>query len=148
MYKTRLLKALSLIVCIVLIAAVALFTTGCSDKQDADITASISSESTTAKELGEGKTSFNFEVVDANGNLTSFVINTDEKTVGDALLKVGLIDGEDGLYGLYVKSVNSITYDYEKDGKYWAFYVDNEYAVEGVDLTEIDTSKTYCFKAE
>ena len=101
MYKTRLLKALSLIVCIVLIAAVALFTTGCSDKRDADITASISSESTTAKELGEGKTSFNFEVVDDNGNLTSFVINTDEKTVGDALLKVGLIDGEDGPYGLY-----------------------------------------------
>ena len=38
--------------------------------------------------------------------------------------------------------------DYEKDGAYWAFYVDGAYAVEGVDMTEIVESSVYQLRAE
>ena len=45
---------------------------------------------------------------------------------------MGLIAGEDSDYGLYVKTVNGVTVDYDTDGKYWAFYVDGEYAATDV----------------
>ena len=69
-------------------------------------------------------------------------------TVGAALLSLGLIAGEDSDYGLYVKTVNGVTVDYDADGKYWAFYVDGEYAATGVDSTDITAGATYTFKAE
>ena len=100
------------------------------------------------QEIGEGEKSFTFIVYDGNGNNTIFTVHTDEKTVGDALMKVGLISGEDGDYGLYVKTVNGTTLDFDKDGKYWAFYVNGEYAVSGVDTTEITEGGLYEFRAE
>lgn len=100
------------------------------------------------QEIGEGEKSFTFIVYDGNGNNTIFTVHTDEKTVGDALMKVGLISGEEGDYGLYVKTVNGTTLDYDTDRKYWAFYVDGEYAVSGVDTTEITEGTLYEFRAE
>ena len=61
---------------------------------------------------------------------------------------MGLIAGEDSDYGLYVKTVNGVTVDYDTDGKYWAFYVDGEYAATDVDSTDITAGATYTFKAE
>ena len=76
------------------------------------------------------------------------MIKTDKETVGEALLENGLIAGEDGQYGLYVKTVNGITLDYDKDGKYWAFYEENTYANQGVDSTPIKEGGVYTFKPE
>jgi len=100
------------------------------------------------QEIGEGEKSFTFIVYDGSGNNSLFTVYTDEKTVGDALMKVGLISGEDSDYGLYVKTVNGTTLDYDTDGKYWAFYVNGEYAVSGVDTTEITEGGLYEFRAE
>ena len=83
--------------------------------------------------LGEGSVKFTF-MVDADGNETNFVVSTDKETVGDALLELNLIEGDDSEYGLYVKTVNGITADYDTDGTYWAFYVNGEYASTGVYL--------------
>jgi len=98
--------------------------------------------------LGEGSVSFMFNVVNANKETSYFQINTDETTVGAALLNLGLIEGEDSEYGLYVKTVNGITADYTTDGVYWAFYIDGEYAMTGVDSTEITAGATYTFAVE
>ncbi|NBI58393.1 DUF4430 domain-containing protein [Lachnospiraceae bacterium] len=98
--------------------------------------------------LGEGETQFPFTVVDQEGEETLFEIHTDKETVGEALQDVGLIEGEEGEYGLFVKTVNGITADYDKDGVYWAFYVNGEYAAEGVDSTKITEGDTYAFKVE
>ena len=80
--------------------------------------------------------------------MTKFLVKTDKTTVGAALLEVELIAGEDSQYGLYVKTVNGITLDYDKDGKYWAFYIDGEMTMSGVDSTDIAEGATYEFKAE
>lgn len=150
MKKTSLFKLLSLIVCAVLIAVTALFTIGCSDtKNNADdVSSATVSTQNEAEQVGEGKTSFNFEVVDADKNVSTFIVYTDKTTVGDALEEAGLIAGDESEFGLYVKTVNGITCDYDKDGKYWAFYIGDEYASTGVDSTEIESGKTYSFKAE
>ena len=65
--------------------------------------------------LGEGQTKFNFSVVDKDAKETTFEIRTDKKTVGEALLDVNMIEGDNGAYGLYVKTVNGITADYDVD---------------------------------
>ncbi len=82
-------------------------------------------------------------VVAAGESSVTFTVHTDKDTVGAALLEHGLIAGEDGLYGLYVKVVNGITADFDEDQSYWAFYVNGDYAMSGVDLTEIDESAEY-----
>ncbi|MBQ2923597.1 MAG: DUF4430 domain-containing protein, partial [Tyzzerella sp.] len=51
-------------------------------------------------------------------------------------------------YGLYVKTVNGTTLDYDKDGMYWSFYINGDYAMTGVDVTEIKAGEKYSFKAE
>lgn len=142
MKKTQFTKLLASLVCIVLIAAMALIATGCNDNTTND---PVSSGVT---ELSKTETKFTFVVVDVEGKETSFEISTDKTIVGDALLEEGLIAGEEGAYGLYVKTVNGITLDYDTDGKYWAFYVDGAYASSGVDTTEIVAGATYSFKAE
>lgn len=98
--------------------------------------------------VGQGATSFAVEVRDAQGNATEFTVKTDEKTVGAALLKLNLIAGEQGQYGLYIKQVLGITADYEKDGTYWAFYIDGQYAPAGVDMTDIVPGSAYTFAVE
>ena len=150
MRKTRLTKSLLCILCIVLIAVTALITSGCNDNTSTDSKATQGTVASQSVEtvLGEGEIQFDFTVTDTDGKETAFVINTDKKTVGDALLELNLIDGEAGDYGLYVKTVNGITVDYDTDGKYWAFYVNGEYATSGVDTTNIEAGATYSFKVE
>ena len=150
MKKTSLFKLLSLIVCAVLIAVTALFTIGCSDtKNNADdVSSATVSTQNEAEQVGEGKTSFNFEVVDADKNVSTFIVYTDKTTVGDALEEAGLIAGDESEFGLYVKTVNGVTLDYNKDGMYWAFYENGQYAQAGVDLTEIVPGTNYEFRAE
>ncbi len=100
------------------------------------------------KVLGEGAVSFTFEVVDAEKNAIYFTINTDKATVGEALQDVELVSGDESEYGLYVKTVNGITADYDVDKTYWAFYIDGEYASTGVSSTAVEAGKTYSFKVE
>ena len=98
--------------------------------------------------IGTGATAIAVEVQGADGKSVTFTVNTDEETVGAALLKLGVIAGEDSDYGLYVKTVNGETADYEKDGAYWAFYVNGEYAMTGVDYTAPEAGTTYGFHVE
>lgn len=148
MTKTRLLKSLSLILCCVLIAAMALFATGCEADNNADNSANVGQTSGDVTVMGEGETVFDFAVVDKDGNKTNFEIHTDKTVVGEALIELGLIVGDDGPYGLYVKTVNGITADYDANQTYWAFYINGEYAMTGVDKTDIVPGDSYAFKVE
>ena len=150
-------KLLSLILSMMLIVAMALCTTACSSKKSTTEDSQVKTESSTNEKagtsddsnvLGEGNTEFTCTVVDKEGNETVFEIHTDKTTVGEALLEVGLIDGDVEDYGLYVKEVNGITADYDVDGTYWAFYINDEYASTGVDSTNITEGDNYSFKVE
>ena len=86
--------------------------------------------------------------VDKDGNETAITVKTDKKMVGEALLDEKIVEGDMGDYGLYVKKVNGIVADYDVDQTYWAFYIDGEYAMTGVDVTEIVEGSTYMMKVE
>lgn len=93
-------------------------------------------------ELGEGSKTLTVKV-EVEENSVTFTIHTDAETVGDALLDLGLIEGEESQYGLYIKQVNGMTADYDVDGTYWAFYINGEYAMTGVDTTPIAEGEIY-----
>ena len=93
--------------------------------------------------LGEGAATIYVTVKDVDGTVTKFQVNTDAATVGEALVAVELIEGHDTEYGLYVDAVNGITADWDTEKAYWAFYIDGEYAMTGVDATEIVADTTY-----
>ena len=98
--------------------------------------------------IGKGSRTFAAQIVDLDGSQISFTVKTDKTVVGEALQELGVLKGEEGPYGLYIKAVNGKTLDYEKDGAYWAFYVDGAYAVTGVDETDIVETSVYQLKAE
>lgn len=143
----------SFILCMTLIVAMAFGTVGCNGSKDNGAASDSGTEATAdvqreGGELGEGSTQFGLTVTDKDGNETQFTIHTDKETVGEALLELNLIAGDEGEYGLYVKTVNGITADYDTDGVYWAFYVNGEYASTGVDSTPITEGESYALKVE
>ena len=92
--------------------------------------------------LGEGAKTFTMAVEMEEKSIT-LTVNTDAGTVGEALLAHGVIAGDEGPYGLYIKTVNGVRADYDKDGFYWAFYVGEDYAMQGIELTPIEEGAAY-----
>lgn len=92
--------------------------------------------------LGEGAKTL-FIIVNCEEKNIKFTIKTDKETVGEALMEHSLISGEQGAYGLYVKSVNGIKADYDTDKAYWGFYQNGEYMMTGVDTTNFESGQSY-----
>lgn len=132
-------RFLSVFLCLVMLLSLA----ACSTADTQDYTTV-----TDGQTIGEGSKTFLLTITDGEGNVVNVTVNTDEETVGAALLALGLIAGDESEYGLYVKSVNGITADYETDGTYWAFYINGEYAMTGVDQTPITEGETYQLTVE
>lgn len=92
--------------------------------------------------FGEGSKTLVVEVK-VGDDVVIFTVKTDKDTVGEALIEHKLIEGDEGAYGLYVKKVNGILADYDIDKSYWAFYINGEYAMSGVDTTDIEEGAVY-----
>lgn len=137
--KKNFRKILLTVLSLVLVAAMALMFGACGKDTSKDDTNTPSVNET-------AKLSFEFEVKDGD-NTTVKTIETDKKTVGEALVAEGLISGSQTEYGLMVDTVNGVKYDYNADGKYWAFYINGEYASTGVDSTDIVNGAKYSFVA-
>ena len=93
-------------------------------------------------ELGEGKNTYLLKVT-AKGFDVTFTIKTDETNLGQALRKSGIVEGDESPYGLYIKTVNGVRADYDLDGAYWAFLIDGEMSMGGVDDVNIEEGKIY-----
>lgn len=151
--KTVILSAL----CLLILTSAA----ACGKPSAPDTTTTSGSESTTLstitadglwnsalyredKEFGTGAKVIKLEVK-ADEKSVTFTIKTDKEKLSEALLEHELISGEDSQYGLFVKSVNGITADYDTDKAYWALSKDGVALNTGVDATEIDTNEHYEF---
>ena len=127
---------------LVLVAAMVLMFAGCGQKETQE------NPETSQNQQENVEKSFEFQVVELDGTQKEFEVKFDtEKTVGEALVNEGLISGENGQYGLMVDTVNGQKYDYNEDGAYWAFYINGEYAMTGVDMTPIKDGEIYSFVA-
>ena len=92
--------------------------------------------------LGEGSKTITVEVT-AEEKTVVFTVKTDADTVGAALLEHNLIAGDQGDYGLYVKTVNGILADFDVDQTYWSFTIAGEMAMTGVGQTELVDGTVY-----
>lgn len=138
------MKTFKKLLILLLVFAMAFSVISCGNKEEENVDKDYEYEEV----FENGPVHFMFGVVNLEGEETYFYVGTDKETVGEALVELGLISGDDSEYGLYVKTVNGLTLDYDKDGKYWAFYIDSDYASSGVDSTKIVDGTLYEFKAE
>ena len=82
-------------------------------------------------------------VIHKDGTEKVFDYATDEEYLGPVLLNEGLVEGEEGPYGLYIKVVDNEQAIYEQDSAYWALYVGEESAVAGADSIVIHDGDTF-----
>ena len=134
-------KTLKSLICLMLLLVLATALFSCSEKVEKT---GLWENATYLKdtELGKGATTVLIEVKAGEQSIT-FTVNTDKETLGDALIELELISGDEGPYGLYVKSVNGIVADYDVDQSWWALYKDGEMLLTGVDSTKISSGEYY-----
>ena len=135
-------KVMSWISVTVLLLSCLLCLSACGKEENAEFDLWKNAKYVSYTELGEGATKLTVQVK-AEDHQVTFTIHTDKTTVGDAMMEHGLLEGEQQTAGMYLKKVNGITADWDVDQTYWAFYIDNEYAMTGVDHTDIQEGVTY-----
>ncbi len=142
MRKTDFSKIIMLSVIFVLIAAMALCMVSCDgttniDTQSSESVSKNEASADSEAEAPEAKYTISVTVVDDKGESSEFELKTSSDILADALLEAKLVEGEDGPYGLYIKYVNGIRADYDKDGAYWALSKGGEVLMTGVSDTKI-----------
>lgn len=166
MRKNNLKKLSISVLMMALVAAMAVIGTACAKKEAvkevasetvAEVVSEVASEVVAEtedgiKEIGEGETEFSLEVVYADGEADYFAVKTDAKDLGTALTEAGIVEGEDSDYGLYIKTVNGVTADYDADQSWWGFYLgegeDAEMASVGVSDTEVKAGDSFSLRYE
>ena len=81
-----------------------------------------------------GNKHITIQVVSEHGIINNYSVDTKEKYLLGAMEETpGLrFEGEEGMYGFVVNSVNDQTADLNSGQAYWAFYVNGEYCNYGV----------------
>jgi len=129
MKSTKKLSFLQYFTLFLLVAAVAVILPSCGDKD---------------KDEGNAQTvTITVEVVGPDGTSNEHVITTSASTLAEAITSEGIVTGEDGEYGLYIKTADGITADYDTDGAYWGLYKNGEYLMTGASATPIADGEHY-----
>ena len=89
-------------------------------------------------------------VVDDAGEKTTYQHKTDAEYLRQALEEIPdfTMEGEEGDYGLYVKTVNGLTADYDTDGAYWSIYVNGAYGQYSVDQQPVQDGDSFSIQYE
>jgi len=100
---------------------------------------------TNRPDIKEGSKSITVQVVDDQGETTTYTHKTDAFFLMQALKEIdGLnIEGDEGDYGMYIKSINGLQAVYEIDNAYWSIYVNGAYATQGVDTQPVADGDTF-----
>lgn len=98
-------------------------------------------------EIGFGSQKISFIVTHRDGTIKKYIVHTDEESVGEALYNLKLIDGEKEEYGLYVKTVDGETLNYNTDGAFWSLFVDGKVSSLGVDFVKLTDGESFEFRA-
>lgn len=135
---------------IALTAAAAFVVTSCDSNKTPDPSKTATATGTeqtdisaTSADTEEEKVTVTVSVTMNDGSTKDYSITTSEKTLYGAVNSLGIIDGEDGPYGFYLKTVNGVTADYDVDGAYWALYKSGEYLMTGMESTFIADGEHY-----
>lgn len=95
----------------------------------------------TRPEAKEGSKTVTVEIVHKDGKVNTVTCHTDEEFVANLLVAEGIIAEYDST-GMYT-TVDGETASWEADKSYWAFYVNGEYATEGMNTTAVADGDVY-----
>lgn len=95
-----------------------------------------------------GSKKVELEVVDDQNEVKTYSIQTDGEyltDVMDELTKTSdfTYQGSTSTYGLYLETVNDLTADFNKDGAYWAIYVNGEYGQYSADQQPVQDNDDF-----
>lgn len=93
-------------------------------------------------EIGEGAHSVLVEVQIGERSVT-LTVKSDRDNLADMLTESGLVEGDNGEYGLYIKKVNGVTADYDTDGAYWGLNKDGESLAVGASFVTVKDGEHY-----
>ena len=82
-------------------------------------------------------------VTHKDGTKNAFKYSTDAQYLGALLVEKGLIQGDDGPYGLMIHTVDGEKADWDVDQSYWAVYEGEAYATTGIDQIVITDGAAY-----
>ncbi len=123
-----------------LMLAFCVFAVSCVDKNGGGSGEMLYTEDTV---IGKGEAQFTLIVEHINDKRVTFTINTDKTILSEALVELGILEGHDDIYGLYIDSVNGVTHDFSTDKTYWAIYEGDSYASVGIEHITIKNGATY-----
>ena len=90
-----------------------------------------------------GSKEITLTVVHSDGSEKQFTYRTDEEYLGAVLLAEGIVQGEDGPYGLTIYVVDGERADWNENQSYWALYVGQDYATAGADATPVHDGDSF-----
>jgi hypothetical protein len=93
----------------------------------------------------EGEKNITIEVVMADSTSSLYEVNTDAEYLIEAMEDAdGLtFEGEEGIYGLSVSTINGVRADYTLDGAYWGFFVNGDYCNYGVSQQPVEDGDAF-----
>ena len=91
----------------------------------------------------QGAKTITVEVVHGDGTAKTFTYHTDAEYLGEVLQAEGLIQGDEGEFGLYITRVDGEDAIYEENNSYWALYEGEDSAAQGIDQTPIADGDTF-----
>ena len=101
----------------------------------------------------QGAKAYTVEVTGEDGNTKTYTGRTDAEFLRglmDELAASGdfSYEGDDGEYGLMINVINGEEAIFDKDGSYWAIYVNGEYGNYGADQQPVEDGGVYGFVHE
>ena len=125
--KNSLLRLFSLVAVLAMVAVMCFSLASCEKN-----------EPETPKDSEGAKITIQVTVVHGDGTSKVFDIDTVEgATLRSALDSVNLVQGDEGPFGLYVKTVDGERADYDRDGVYWSFEQNGTVMMEGIDSVKV-----------
>ena len=93
----------------------------------------------------EGEKNITIEVVMSDSTSSLYEVNTDAEYLIEAMEDAdGLtFEGEEGIYGLSVSTINGVRADYTLDGAYWGFFVNGDYCNYGVSQQPVEDGDAF-----
>lgn len=90
-----------------------------------------------------GSKNITVSVVHSDGSTRDFDYWTEASYLAEVLTEEGLIDGEEGEFGLFVLTVDGETTDYERDGSWWCLTKGGQEVTTGVSETALADGDHY-----
>ena len=97
----------------------------------------------TRPDPNEGKKAYTITVVHSDGSEKVFEGYSDAEYLGTVLVAEGVVEDNQGDYGLYILVADGEEASWEKDSAYWSVYVGDEPAITGADQIVLEDGGIY-----